>query len=501
VSGVLARCHGVCASLTAAALVLAMLACAGCAVGPRFRPPPAPAVDRYTPAPLPAETSAGSASGDESQRFDAGENLTGEWWQLFRSPELDALVATALKENPDVAAARAALREAQELTAAQRGAFYPQLQAQYAASRQRDATGTLSPTLTSGAPVFNLHTAQVSVTYAFDPFGANLRRLESAQAQEQAQRFELIAAQVTLSTNVVAAAIEEGSLRAQLAATRDIVRSERATLAILRRELELGAIAATDVMAQESLAASTEAQVPGLEKQLAQERDLLAVLAGHFPADEPAAHFELSGLTLPRDLPVSVPSGLVRQRPDVLAAEAQLHAASAQVGVAITDLLPQISLTAGAGGTATQVARLFAAGNTFWSAGASLTQTLFAGGTVWHRKRAADAALDGAGAQYRSVVLSAFQQVADALHALELDATAVTLSAQAEQAAAQSLTAVRHNVENGSASELALLQSEQAYQQALLSLVQARASRYADTVALFGALGGGWWNEPRRYAP
>jgi NodT family efflux transporter outer membrane factor (OMF) lipoprotein len=276
-----------------------------------------------------------------------------------------------------------------------------------------------------------------------------------------------------------------------------VITSERESLKILEHQYEIGAIARLDVMAQESALASTEATLPGLQKQLAQERDLLAVLVGRLPSDEPVERFTLEDLTLPQDLPLSVPAALVRQRPDVLQAEAQLHSATAQVGVALANMLPEISLTGSAGGTSTALSQLFASGNTFWSGGGTLSQTLFAGGTLWHRKRAADAALDQAGAQYRSTVLAAFQQVADTLHALQLDADTEAAAGRAERAAADSLPVVRHNVELGSVSYLALLQSQQSYQQARLALAQARASRFADTAALFQALGGGWWNDPR----
>jgi NodT family efflux transporter outer membrane factor (OMF) lipoprotein len=372
------------------------------------------------------------------------------------------------------------------------------VQANYGFSRQRNATGTLAPTLNSGEPIFNLHTAQVSVSYLLDVFGGTRRQVESLQALADSQRYQLEATYLTLTANVVAAAIQEASLRAQIAATADIIRSEREAAQILRHQYELGSIAMTDVMAQEATLAATQATIPALEKQLAQQRHLLTALAGRFPSNEPAQTFELSALTLPQDLPVSVPAALVRHRPDVLSAEAQLHSASAGVGVAIANLLPQITLTGTQGGASTVFNELFDSGNTFWSAGASLTQTLFAGGTLIHRKRAADAALDQAGAQYRSVVLTAFQNVADTLTALQLDADAVSADVRAQQAAADSLAAIRRNVELGSMSYLPLLNAEQAYQQAVLNLAQARANRYSDTAALFQALGGGWWNTERQ---
>ena len=463
---------------------------AGCAVGPNFKTPPPPAASGYSKEPLPAQI--GSAH-SEVQRLVTGMDIPGQWWTLFHSPALDELVEEALRKNPTVAAAQAVLREANETTAAQRGTYFPALQANYSFSRQRNAVGTLSPTLSSGASIFSLHTAQLSVSYVFDVFGGNRRQVESLQAQADSQRYQLEATYLTLASNVVTAAIAEAALRAQITATNDIVRSEREAAQILRHQYELGSIAMTDVMAQEAALAAAEATLPPLQKQLAQERHLLTALAGRFPDNEPAAEFELSALALPEDLPVSVPAKLVRQRPDVLSAEAQMHAASADVGVAVANLLPQITLSASDGGASTTLGSLLASGNTFWTAGASLTQTLFEGGTLLHRKRAADAALDAAGAQYRATVLAAFQDVADTLTALRLDAAAVNANYTAERAAASSLEVVRHNLELGSVSYLAVLNAEQTYQQAALALVQARASRFADTAALFQALGGGWW--------
>ena len=473
---------------------LAAVLLMSCAVGPNFKRPDAPSVDRYTQQPLPQHTTSYPTLDGTAQRFVPGEDVPAEWWKAFASPPLDALIEQALEQNPTVDAARAALRQANELTAAQRGSLFPQVDAGYSVSREQNAIGTLAPTLSSGEELFTLHTAQLSISYLLDVFGLERRQLESQHALADAQRFELEAAYLTLTSNVVAAAVQEASLRAQVDATNAIVRSERESVQIFRHQYQLGSVAMTDVMAQESLLASAEATLPGLEKQLAAQRDLLAVLAGRFPSERMAERFELSGLTLPPDLPVSLPARLVRQRPDVLAAEAQLHAASAQVGVAIADMLPQITLTGAAGGASTSIQSLFSTGNTFWTAGASLSQTLFAGGAPWHRERAARAALDQAGAEYRGVVLAACQQVADTLRALELDADAVGANARAVEAASATLTATRRNVELGSTSYLALLSAEQAQQQAELNLAQARANRLADTAALFQALGGGWWN-------
>ena len=328
------------------------------------------------------------------------------------------------------------------------------------------------------------------MSYIPDVFGANRRAVESLAAQAEASRFALDATYLTLAANVVTTAIEEAGLRAQIAGTEQVIALERESLSVLRRELDLGAIAAVDVYSQDAALAQLEGTLPPLSKQLHQARDQLAVLTGHLPADFTAIQFDLDQLRLPVELPLGVPSQLVERRPDVRAAEAQLHAATAQVGVAIGNLLPQVTLTGNLGSTATLFADLFKPGTGFWSLGAHAAGSLFAGGTLIHRKRAAEAAVDQAGAQYRSAVLTAFQNVADVLHALDSDADALNAASRAEEAAHKSLDVARHQLELGSVSYLALINSEQSYHQAVVSLAQARANRYSDTAALFQALGG-----------
>jgi NodT family efflux transporter outer membrane factor (OMF) lipoprotein len=323
-----------------------------------------------------------------------------------------------------------------------------------------------------------------------DIFGGNRRAVESLAAQAEASRYQLDATYLTLTANVVTAAIQEAGLRAQIEGTLRVIDLERESLAVLRRELELGAIAEADVYAQDAALAALEGTLPPLRKQLYQMHDELAMLTGHLPRDLGPVKFQLDQLVLPVDLPLGVPSQLVERRPDVRAAEAQLHSATAQVGVAIANMLPQITITGNIGSTAAFYSDLFKPGTGFWSIGANAAQTLFAGGTLLHRKRAADAALEQAAAQYRSAVLTAFQNVADALHALDTDADALNAASRAEDAAKKSLGVAHHQLELGSVAYLALVNSEQAYSQALVSLAQARMNRYTDTAALFQALGG-----------
>jgi NodT family efflux transporter outer membrane factor (OMF) lipoprotein len=465
-------------------LLLACAALPGCAVGPNFHQPPAPKVDSYTLQPLPTADAAGAPA------FVSGKPPSATWWQGFDSPELNALVDQALHANPTMQAAEASLRQAQENVKAQRGAFFPDLQASGSASRNRNAVQVLSPTLTSGAPIFNLYTPQLSVSFVPDLFGANRRAVESLQAQADATRDEYDAAYLTLVANVVSSAIQEAGLRQQVAATREVIAEERESLDVMRRELQLGAIAEADVLAQDAALANLEATLPPLQKSLDQQHDMLAALTGKLPAELPATHIELDKLTLPTEIPLGVPAQLVERRPDVRAAEAQLHSATAQVGVAIANMLPQITLTGAIGNTATQTGDLFKSFTEFWTAGASLSQTLFAGGTLYHRERAARAGLDLAGAQYRSAVLTAFQNVADALRALASDADAVRAEERAYHAAQASLNIAHQQFELGAVSYLSLLTAEQTYQQAIVGRAQAQTSRYADTAALFEALGG-----------
>jgi NodT family efflux transporter outer membrane factor (OMF) lipoprotein len=459
-------------------------------VGPNFHRPAPPTPARFTAEPLPPSTASASGPGGEAQTFLAGADVPKNWWTLFGSAELDALVAAALRANPNVQSAQAALRQALENTAAQRGSYFPTVQGAFDASRNLNATGVLAPNLASGTALYNLFTPQVTVSYVPDIFGANRRQVESLAAQAEASRFQLDATYLTLTANVVAAAIQAAGFRAQIAATERVIALERESLGVLRRELELGAIAEIDVYAQEAALAQLDATLPPLRRQLQQTDDQLAALTGRLPAEFSPSSLQLDQLVLPADLPLGVPSQLVERRPDVRAAEAQLHAATAQVGVAIANLLPQFTITGNIGSAATAMSDLFKPGTGFWSIGANATQTLFAGGTLLHRKRAADAALDQAGAAYKSAVLTAFQNVADALHALATDAEALGASAQAERAAEKSLEVTRQQLRIGAVSYLALLNAEQTYQQALISVTQSRANRFADTAALFQALGG-----------
>jgi NodT family efflux transporter outer membrane factor (OMF) lipoprotein len=475
-------------------LCAAFLACAsGCAVGPDFKTPAAPDVAGYTPEPLGDPNASAPVKGGELQRFADGQDIPAQWWTLFHSAPLNAVIEEALKNNADLQAAQAALKVAQENYNAGQGVYYPSIAGNFTPTRNKNAVEP-SPTLANYVPYFNLYTAQVSVSYSLDVFGGNRRQVETLEALADSQKFQFEATYLTLTSNVVAAAVQEASLRGQIAATEKVIETETEAMDIFQRRLALGDVAGADVAAQQATLAQAEASLPVLKKQLAQQRDLLTALAGRFPSNEIDQKFDLDSLQLPQDLPVSLPSKLVEQRPDVRSAEGQLHAASAQVGVAIANMLPQFTLSANIGSVATEANQLFQPYNGFWTLAGDVTQPIFQGGQLLHKTRAARANLEQAAAQYRSTVIGAFQNVADTLRALQNDAGAVKANAAAERAAADSLSIARKQQQLGDIGYLALLNAQQTYQQAAINLIQAQASRYADTAALFQALGGGWWN-------
>ena len=481
------RCPVVVASLGAALLV------SSCAVGPDFEHPGAPEVSRYTKEPLASRTSSADVRGGQAQHFINGRDIPGEWWALFRSPALNSLIQQSLHANPNLQAAIAAVRVAQEMTYAQQGKYFPSAQANFNPTREQLAS-SISPTLNSGAQRFDLYTAQVLVTYTFDVWGLNRRTVESLQAQEDSQRFLVEAAYLNLTSNVVVAAIQEASLRGQIDATNQLIEINTKMLELLRRQFTEGYANRNDVALQEAQLAQVKTTLPPLRKALAIQRDLLAALAGRFPSQEPKETFTLAKLSLPTDLPVSLPLQLVEQRPDVRSAEELLHSASAQVGVATANMLPNITIGANGGYNAPQLAGLLAPQNVFWLLAGNATQTVFDGFSLLHERRAADAALDQAGWNYRSTVITAFQNVADALRAIQNDADALKASYEFERAAKTSLDLAQLQMQSGNANFLYLLTAQITYQQAILQRVQAQAARLSDTAALFLALGGGWWN-------
>ena len=479
-------------SAVSAALAAGLSACA---LGPDFKTPapPAAATDGYTPTQLAARTASAPASptGGAVQQFSMGQDIPAQWWTVFRSPALDQLIRNALAQNPNMAAAEATLRQAQENYAAQSGNLvWPAVNGQLGVSRQKASAAS-----TGGAPgVFNLYNASVNVSYTPDVFGATRRALEAARATVDYQRFQVEATYLALSANVVTTAIQEASLRAQIQATREVLDALNKQLVVIEKQFEYGAIPRTTILSQRNQVAQVAATLPPLEKALAQSRHQLSVLAGKLPSEAGMPEFALDSLTLPETLPVSLPSALVRQRPDIRASEELLHQASALVGVATAAQYPQFTLSGSYGASSPTFGNLFEANSAVWSLAAGLAAPLLNGGALSAQRRAAEAAYDAAAAQYRATLLTAFRNVADSLRALDSDAQTLKAQAEAEALAAESLALATEQYKLGAISYLALLDAQRSYQQAHINLVQAQAARYADTAALFQALGGGWWN-------
>jgi len=466
----------------------------GCAVGPDFKVPDAPSVDRYTKTELPERTIASDTAGGMEQKFIIGRDISRQWWTLFQSDALDQLIRQALEENPSVALAQARLREARENRAAQFGSFFPSVDAGASISRQRVSGASLGQ---SGADstTFSLLNASIGVSYTLDIFGGLRRQLEALDALVEYQTYQLEGAYLILTSNIVTSAMLEASLRKQTRATRDIIDFQTQQLKLVRQRYDLGAVALADVLAQQAQLAQTEAALPILEKNLSLVRHQLAVLIGKAPSETDLPEFDFETMSLPQELPVSLPSTLVRQRPDIKAAEAVLHQASAQVGVATANLYPKITLSGSYGVVSNSLGDLFNSQSVIWNIGAGLLQPVFHGGTLRAQRRAAIAVYDQSLAQYRLTVLQSFQNVADALRSLEIDAAALKAQVKAEQAARESLELTRKQYELGAVSYPFLLNAQQQYQLAYISLVQAQSARFADTAALFVALGGGWWRD------
>jgi NodT family efflux transporter outer membrane factor (OMF) lipoprotein len=472
--------------LPALRLLPALALLSGCAVGPDFMRPAAPPATALPAAP--SDTVGSRTIGGTAQRFEAGRDIPEEWWTLFGSPEITALVRRALKANPDLTAAQATLREARENTRAGQGAYFPSLSASASDSRQRQSLGAAGNTL------YTLYSGKLDVSYTLDAFGSVRRQVEQLGAQAEYQKQELEAAYLSLTSNLVTALLTESSLKAQIDATEDLIALYRDALNITRRRFDLGGASQAEVLQQQASLAAEIATLPGLQKQYAQQRNLVARYLGGAPTGYTAPTIALSSLKLPGELPAAVPSRVVRQRPDILAYEALLHAASANVGVATANLYPQFTLSASYGQSATDLSKIFTPAGLIWSLAGTLTQPIFEGGTLRAKQRAAKAALEVAAAEYSSTLNTAFQNVADALVAVQADARTLAAQAESERTAAASLAVARAQFAAGASPYLSLLQAQQTYQSAKLQLVSAQAARFTDTVALYQALGGGWWN-------
>jgi NodT family efflux transporter outer membrane factor (OMF) lipoprotein len=471
-----------CATRTA----LLTLALGGCTLGPAFNPPAAPSATQYL------------APGEKPppQTLAIGQKVAADWWGLFRSPDLDALVKQAIAGNQSLGAAESRLAASREAVTAASGALYPQVGFSATAEREKVNTSMfgLSPSQFPLPPNFNVFQVGPTVSYALDIFGGTRRGIERQAALADYQREELGAAYLSLTGNVVTQAVQIGSIRAQLKAVADIVAIDRQTLGLVRTERDAGAVPDSDVVIAESQVAADETLAPGLEQQLSVAKHALAVLVGHAPGDWAPPDFTLAGFTLPDQIPVSLPSQLVHQRPDIQAAEAQLHAASAQIGVATAQLYPAITLSAGVGAAALDPGHLFTSSGLLWNIAAGLAEPIYDGGMRQAQRREALASFKQAAAEYQQTVLQAFGQVADLLAALTHDADLLTAQQHALDVASQSVRLQRLNYGNGGSGIIALLDAQRQYQQALLGYVRAQSQRYQDTVQLLVAMGGGWWN-------
>lgn len=462
--------------------VLTALQIGGCAVGPDFAPPAPPPVERYTPQK--------AESPGAGQRFREGAEIPARWWTVFASPRLDELIDEAIAASPTLEAAEAAIRAADFNAAAAAGAWFPQL-ALNSGSTYNLSSGDATNSTLLQTP-FSYFTKQVQVSYTLDVWGATRRQVESLGAQRESLVYLKQAAQMMLAANIARAAIEEAMLRDEIAATRRIVALEEERLGLLERQLAYGAIASPEVLSQQTALTQALQTLPGLESRLAQQRNRLTALAGRYPSREIEATFELSRLALPRDLPVSLPSQLVKQRPDIKTAEANIHSASALVGVAVAARLPNVTLTAVGGTSAFQLAQLFAPGTGFYTLAGAVTQPAFDGFALLDKQRAAEALLQQAEAQYREVALKAFENVADSLRALQSDAHAVASARAAEATSKLYLDKVRFRLKQGDVSQLVVVDAQRAVLNATKTRIEAEAQRLADSVALFVALGGGW---------
>jgi NodT family efflux transporter outer membrane factor (OMF) lipoprotein len=476
-------------------------AVSGCTVGPNFTPPAAPVVERYTAPGEKTAIDAGPATAKQSVVL--GGKVTGEWWTLFRSPDLDQVVQQAITGNLTFESAKARLAAARESVVAASGALYPQVGFGASLTREKvSASGFgLSPDSVSLPPSFNLFQLGPTVSYTPDLFGGTHRQIEQQAALADFQRDQLDAAYLTLTGNAVTQAIQVAAVRAQQKAIADIITIDRQNLDLVRKQRDAGTVPDSDVVTAQSQLAADETMQPGVDQQLSVARHALAVLLGRAPGDWSPPNFDLSGLTLPGQLPISLPSVLVHQRPDILAAEARLHAASAQIGIATARLYPSVTLSASAGAEALDPGHLFDPSGLVWSIASGLTQPIFDGGTRRAERRAAIASFKASAADYQQTVLEAFEQVADVLQALTHDAELLAEQSHALDLASESVRLQRIDYARGGIGILNLLDAQRQYQQALQGEIKAEAQRYQDTTKLLVATGGGWWDRPPTARP
>lgn len=469
--------------------IVPLLVIIGCALGPNFVRPKAPPVNRYTHGEEPTTT---IPADGQAQHFEQGAELTADWWRLFKSTTLDEVIKEGFTNNPNLLAAQATLRQSQENLRAGFGVFYPQVDASFDATRQK-----FSPIRFGGNPVssiFNLFTLGATVSYALDVFGGQRRAVESLQAQVDFQRYTVLGTYITLSGNIVNTVIAQAAYREQIKATDQIISLQREQVGITEAQAQAGIVPYSNLLSLQSQLAATEATLPALRQKLSQAEHLLATLVGRTPAEWASPQVDLQDLTLPSDLPITLPSELVRQRPDILAAEAQLHSASAEIGVTTAALFPSFTLNGAYGLNNTSIEDLFKNASSIWSLGANVSAPLFHGGTLWFQRRAAIEGYNQSLANYSQTVINAFAQVADILRALEHDAEILNAESQSLITAEEALGLIQANYQAGTVNYLQILIANNQYHLAKIGYLQAQAQRLQDTVAFFVALGGGWWN-------
>ena len=494
----------------------------GCAVGPDFVSPPPPEVERFT-----AEKITRAGDDGRGLSFDAGSDVPQRWWETFKNRKLNRLVEAAIEHNPSIQAAEAAIKVSYYAAEAQKGGFLPSLLLN--SNDSVNLPSNLRPlsainqtifnqsypspfNVINNAPLLNvvqsppmwsysLFLKQLTVAYMLDVWGQNRRTVESLEAQTDTMRYQTEAAYLALTTNVAVAAIQEAALRGQLAAVERVVKIERELLGVFRNQKNVGWASEADMLTQEAALAQALELLPPLKRQVAQQRNLITALVGRYSTDEVSDTFDLDEIKLPRVVPVSLPSRFVRQRPDIRAAEAQLHAASAQVGVAVAARLPNITLSANGGFSAYKLAQLIMPGTQLYTFAADVTQPLFMGFSLLNQQKAAEAAFQQAEAQYRQTVISAFENVADLLRAIQADTEAVKAAAYAEKVSGKSLDIVRGQMKIGSVSVLAVLNAQQTYLLAVVAHAQAQGNLLADVAGLFMALGGSWQDQNLKNLP
>jgi len=475
----------------------------GCMVGPDFESPEPPKTEKYTDNPLPEETVAiAGVQGGAAQEFKVGEEIPEKWWERFHSPELNALIERGFENNPNLRSAVATLWVAEEDLRTLIGeTMYPAVGANiYGGREQLSSFESLegTPGTTQGdfpRQLLTMYNANVDVAYVFDVFGGNRRAIEALQARVNYELYELEATYLTLAGNIVTTAIREASLREQIIATKQIIKKEEKQLNIFKKQLKAGGISTMEILSQETILAQERATLPALENNLALTRHALAVLVGEYPGTDDLPEFHLKDIHLPEELPVSLPSTLVRQRPDIRAAEALLHQASAQIGVATANMLPTFPIVGSYGPLSDTLSDFFALNNISWTWRANIVQPIFNGGALLAQREASIAAFEAALAGYESAVLIGLQNVADSLSAVQFDALTLQESAAAEKAAKETMNLMQRKFKAGAVNNVDLILAEILYEQTYIQRILAQTARYVDTAALFQALGGGWWQE------